>query len=165
MQGIYHAAQRPLLDRYTPLETATYAMVAGTAMLLPTLPWTLPSVGAISARSWIATAALAVGPSALGFVTWAAAVGRMQVSRPALALYAVPVVAIGVSWVWLGERPRVLTVVAGGVALIGVAVGTLGRRAAPAPNAARSTLLDEPLDVGLVLVALPQQPDPQELGQ
>ena len=102
-------------------------MVAGTAMLAPTLPWVLPSAIGASSRSWLAVVALALGPSALGFVTWAAAVARMEVSRPALALYAVPVVAVVISWAWLGERPGVVTVVAGAVALVGVAVGTLSR--------------------------------------
>lgn len=125
VQGLYHAAQRPLLARYSALETATYAMVAGTVMLVPTLPWVLPSAIGASPRSWLAVVALACGPSALGFVTWAAAVARMEVSRPALALYAVPVVAVFVSWAWLGEEPGIVTVVAGGVALVGVAVGTL----------------------------------------
>ncbi|MCU1390788.1 MAG: hypothetical protein JWL72_4126 [Ilumatobacteraceae bacterium] len=161
VQGMYHAAQRPLLSRYTPLETATYAMVAGALMLVPTLPWSLHSAASASARSWIAVVALAIGPSALGFVAWAGAVARMEVSRPALALYAVPVVAIGVSWAWLGEHPKPVTILAGGVALIGVAVGTLKR-----PTAAGSAVvLDEALDVGLVLVALSEQPDPQELRQ
>lgn len=131
VQGLYHAAQKPLLGRYNALEVATYAMTAGAIMLLPTLPWALRSASHTSARSWSSVALLAIGPSALGFVTWAAAVARMQVSRPALALYAVPVVAIGVSWAWLGEQPKLITVAAGGIALVGVAIGTL-RTSTPA---------------------------------
>ena len=101
VQGLYHAAQRPLLVRYTALEVATYAMAAGTIMLLPTLPWAVQSAADTSVRSW-----------------------------SALALYAVPVVAIGVAWAWLGEQPALVTVVAGAVALVGVAVGSSsgGRR-------------------------------------
>ena len=124
VQGLYHAAQRPLLVRYTALEVATYAMAAGTIMLLPTLPWAVRSAAHTSGRSWLAIAFLAIGPSALGFVAWAAAVAELQVSRPALALYAVPVVAIGVAWAWLGEQPALVTVAAGAVALVGVAVGS-----------------------------------------
>ncbi len=135
VQGLYHAAQRPLLDRYTALEVATYAMVAGAVMLVPTIPWALRSATHTTARSWMAIGLLALGPSALGFVTWAGAVARLQVSRPALALYAVPVVAIGVAWLWLGERPKALTVAAGLLALVGVAIGTLRSSSTPPATA------------------------------
>jgi drug/metabolite transporter (DMT)-like permease len=125
VQGTYHVAQRPLLARHTPMEVATYGMVAGALMLLPAIPATVRDVGSASPGSLRAVALLAVGPSAIGFVTWAAAVARLHVSRPALALYAVPVVAIAVSFVWLDERPRALGLIGGAVSLVGVAVGTL----------------------------------------
>jgi len=65
---------------------------------------------------------LGAGASAVGFVTWAYACARVDVSVAAATLYAVPVVAFSAGWLWLGERPAVLAVLGGLLALAGVAV-------------------------------------------
>ena len=43
-QGLYHPLTKSLLRRYTGLEVATYAMVAGTVTSLPLLPWAWPGL-------------------------------------------------------------------------------------------------------------------------
>jgi drug/metabolite transporter (DMT)-like permease len=128
-QGVYHVAQRPLLQSYSAVEVATYGMVAGAVMLLPAAPLAVSDVTSASASSVSAVVLLGVGPSAIGFVAWAAAVARLHVSRPAIALYAVPPIAIVVAWAALGERPDALAVVGGVISLAGVAIGTLALRA------------------------------------
>jgi len=145
VQGVYHVAQRPLLDRYSGYEVATYSMVAGTVMLLPATPAVVADMGDATAASLWAVLFLGIGPSAIGFVTWAVAVGRLEVSRPAIALYAIPAVAILVAWWWLGELPTALAVGGGALSLVGVALGTSeidrptehGAEAVPAPVTAR----------------------------
>jgi drug/metabolite transporter (DMT)-like permease len=109
-------------------------MVAGLLMLVPAAPAAIGDASGASGRSLLAVVFLGVGPSALGFVTWAAAVGRLHVSRPALALYVVPVIAIGVAYVWLGEVPPFVALLGGVISLGGVALGTIvtGRAGASA---------------------------------
>jgi len=123
VQGVYHVAQRPLLRTRTAYEVATYSMVAGALMLLPAAPSAASQLGGASAASILAVVFLGVGPSAIGFVAWAAAVGRLEVSRPALALYTVPAIAIFVAWWWLVELPTVLAVAGGAISIAGVAFG------------------------------------------
>ena len=43
VQGVYHPMIKPLLRRYSGVEVATYAMVAGTLMTIPLLPLRGPS--------------------------------------------------------------------------------------------------------------------------
>ena len=50
---------------------------------------------------------------AIGFVAWAYALQRIDVSIAAATLYAVPPIAIRVGWAWLGELPG-LSSLAGG---------------------------------------------------
>jgi drug/metabolite transporter (DMT)-like permease len=48
VQGIYHPLIKPLLGDRSGLEVATYAMVAGTIMWLPLLPWGAVLIAAVT---------------------------------------------------------------------------------------------------------------------
>src|SRR5690349_17387496 len=119
-QAAFFVVQKPLLARYTAFEVTAYAMWAGTALLLP-LGTGLPhAVAHAGAEPLFAVALLGLGASAVGFIAWAYALARLPVSTASSALYSVPVVAIAVALVWLGELPSVASVLGGAVALAGV---------------------------------------------
>ena len=60
--------------------------------------------------------------------TWTYALSRAPASRVTSFLYVNPVIAAGLAYFWLGEVPTSLTVVGGGIALLGViVVNTLGK--------------------------------------
>jgi drug/metabolite transporter (DMT)-like permease len=137
VQGIFHAAQKPLLRRYTGFEVTAYAMWTGTVFILPwtgTALRTLPHAGAAAIESAVF---LGVAPSAIGFMLWAYAMSRMEVGRATLSLYLVPAAAIVISLVWLSQVPGPIELVGGAIALGGVILAsTPGRRPArvPAPE-------------------------------
>ena len=120
LQGIFHAAQKPLLARYTGFEVTAYAMWAGTVFVLP---WTgsllraLPQAGGAAIGSAVF---LGLAPSAAGFVLWAYAMARADVGRVTLGLYLVPAAAIVISLVWLGQVPGPVELAGGAIALAGV---------------------------------------------
>jgi drug/metabolite transporter (DMT)-like permease len=124
LQGVFHAAQKPLLARYTGFEVTAYAMWGGTVFILP---WTgslvraLWGPGAHAAGAAIGSAVfLGVAPSAAGFVLWAYAMARMDVGRVTVSLYLVPAAAIGISLAWLGQVPGPVELIGGVIALAGV---------------------------------------------
>lgn len=130
VQGIYHPLQRPLLQRYTSLEVACYAMVAGTVMTLPLVPFDLGTMLGAGAGPWLAAAYLGLLPSALGFVLWAYAVARMPVAVSTSLLYLVPPVAVLISWLWLGELPVPAEMLGGVVVILGVLIIARARKRA-----------------------------------
>lgn len=143
VQGAYHFASKPLLRRYSGLEVACYAMWSGTVFLLPLAPRALAAIATAPASASGAVLFLAVFPSAVGFVAWGYGVARYAVTVATAALYLVPVLAIAVAYLWLGEVPTVLALVGGTVSIGGVIVTNLRRRApadqpaltpAPAPS-------------------------------
>lgn len=143
VQGVYHTASKPLLSRYTGFEVACYAMWSGTLFLVPLVPAAWHAASQASASALLSAAYLGAAPSALGFVTWGYAVARLPVARSTAALYLVPLVALAVAFVWLGEAPRPIELAGGLVGLAGVVLirrsGTATRsRPSARPRTARS---------------------------
>jgi drug/metabolite transporter (DMT)-like permease len=138
VQGIYHPLQRPLLLRYTSLELACYAMVAGVLMTLPFVPFGLHALVRAGTGAWIAAVYLGLLPSALGFVLWAYAVARMPVAVSTSLLYLVPPVAVLISWAWLGELPVPAELLGGLVVIAGVVTISQAPRLAARRAAART---------------------------
>jgi drug/metabolite transporter (DMT)-like permease len=144
VQGIFHAAQKPLLRRYTGFEVTVYAMWAGTVFILPwagTALRVLPHAGAPAIESAIF---LGVAPSAAGFVLWAYAMSRMDVGQATLSLYLVPAAAIVISLVWLSQVPGPVELAGGAIALGGVILASAQRQRRRASNPVSPRSAQEP---------------------
>lgn len=126
-QATFFVSQKALLRRYGSLAVTAWAMGLGAAMALPLAPGLAADVNTAPTTALLAVGFLALGASALGFLTWAYAVARVDVTAAASTLYAVPPVAALVGWVALGEVPSPLTAVGGAIALAGVAVMSASR--------------------------------------
>jgi len=138
-QAAFFLAQKPLLRRYGSLELTTWAMALGALMALPLAPGLPAEIGSAPAEALLAVGFLGVGASAAGFVTWAYACARIDVSVAAATLYAVPVVAFSAGWLWLGEQPAPAAVAGGAIALAGVALVAQADRS-PKPRRSSSAL-------------------------
>jgi drug/metabolite transporter (DMT)-like permease len=129
-QGVYHAAHKPLLNRYTSFEVTVYAIWAGTIFILPwsgSLVRALPHANAEVIGSAVF---LGIAPSAIGFVLWGYAVARLGVGRATTSLYLVPAVAILIAFLWLRQTPGAWELLGGLIALAGVILANTGARRA-----------------------------------
>jgi drug/metabolite transporter (DMT)-like permease len=138
-QATFFVSQKALLRRYGTLAVTAWAMGLGAALALPLAPGLAGDVAAAPTAALLAVGFLALGASALGFLTWAYAVARIDVTAAASTLYAVPPVAAIVGWVLLGEVPSALTAVGGAIALTGVAI-TARSRTQAASRSSRSPI-------------------------
>jgi drug/metabolite transporter (DMT)-like permease len=120
VQGVYHFATKPLLRRYSPLEVACYAMWGGTVFLIPALPAALHDAATAGAGPTLSVVLLGVLPSAIGFVTWGYGVSHSTMSAATAVLYLVPVLALAVSFGWLGEVPTWAELAGGAISVAGV---------------------------------------------
>lgn len=135
VQGLYHFATKPLLARYTAVEVACYATWSGTLFLAPLAPAALRGVTDASLGATLSVVFLGVLPSAVGFVVWGYAVARSTVSAATAVLYLVPMIAVAVSFAWLGERPTPAEIVGGLISIAGVILIRGRRGSVPAsPN-------------------------------
>ena len=113
-------AQKPLLARVSPLQITWLACTFGALVCLPfagTLARELPHTHA-STIGWMVY--LAIGPLAVGFLTWGYALARTTAGRMGSTTYLVPPIAILLGWLLLGEVPPGLAVIGGALCLAGV---------------------------------------------
>lgn len=127
--AIYMILQKHYLSRYSALEFTAYSIWFGTALMLPFGNGLLRTLRAAPVSATLAVIYLGIFPGALAYVSWAYVLSHGAAGRTATLLYVMPIVAIGIAWIWLGEIPRLISLVGGAVALGGVLiVNTIGKR-------------------------------------
>jgi len=126
--AVYMILQKHYLSRYSALEFTAYSIWSGTLLMLPF------SHGLLQAwrmAPWPATSSvvyLGIFPGALAYVAWAYVLSHGAAGKTTTLLYITPVLAIGIAWTWLGELPKLISLVGGAIALAGVLiVNTMGR--------------------------------------
>ncbi|MGV8871504.1 MAG: DMT family transporter [Rhodococcus sp. (in: high G+C Gram-positive bacteria)] len=128
VQGIYHPLTKPLLNRHTGVEVATYCMVVGVILTVPFAGFAWSDLSSATSTAWWSAVYLGVIPSALGFVMWGYTVSRVPVATSTSLLYLVPAVAILIAYLLLDEIPVFGELIGGVVVIAGVAMVTLGDR-------------------------------------
>jgi drug/metabolite transporter (DMT)-like permease len=116
--------------------TATWVgCLAGLLATVPFAPQAVDELADASAGAIVGVIFLGVGPTAIAFLTWAYALTRTDAGKMAATTLAVPAIAIGLSWLFLGEVPTSLGLVGGAMALTGVAISRRRtRRTADVPE-------------------------------
>jgi drug/metabolite transporter (DMT)-like permease len=148
-QGLYHVVVKPLSQAVGAFGATAWSVWAGALLSVPAAPWLISDTASAPTNALVAVAFLGIVPSAVGYLTWSFALARAPVAQTTSALYLVPVVALAVSWVWLGERPALMAVIGGAVAISGV---VLVRRRGVPPGASPPVPV---ADAALPLVPLP----------
>lgn len=120
--AFFAVLQRPLLVRYRPIELMAYVTWGGT---LPMLLF-LPGFGAAILEAWprsvLAALHLGIFPSAIAYTLFALALSRAPATLVMTYLYLIPVLALLLSWWWLGEVPSGLTIVGGAVVVVALTI-------------------------------------------
>jgi drug/metabolite transporter (DMT)-like permease len=126
--SIYMIMQKHYLGRYSALEFTAYSIWFGTLLMLPFGRGFLHALRVAPPSATLSVIYLGIFPGALAYVAWAYVLSHGTAGRTATLLYMIPVMAIGIAWLWLGEVPRWISLIGGVIALAGVVlVNTKGK--------------------------------------
>jgi drug/metabolite transporter (DMT)-like permease len=117
-RALFTTLSRPLSQRYGGLNTAALTIILGTLPLLVTVtPSKVRPLPTLPGSFWAALLFLSLGCTALAYVFWAHALKRLEATRVAVFIYAIPL--LGLMWgrIYLGE-PITVWLVLGGVMIV-----------------------------------------------
>lgn len=121
--AIMGVLQKPLLRDYGAPALTACLMASGALLLTPFLPGALRVAARPEARmALLATLFLGVGPAAIGYLAWALVLRHFTLSQTASMLYVIPLVAVGISYLWIHEVPTPVSLAGGLIAVAGVVV-------------------------------------------
>jgi drug/metabolite transporter (DMT)-like permease len=120
--ALYMILQKHYLGRYSALEFTAYSIWFGTLLMLPFANGLLRSLRTAPASATLAVIYLGIFPGALAYVAWSFVMSHGAAGRTSTLLYVIPIVAVAIAWIWLGEVPRLISLGGGMIALSGVVV-------------------------------------------
>lgn len=120
--SIFFVFQKPLLQYYKPIEFTAYVTWIGTLPFFIFSPGLIQSIQGATIEANLSALYVGIFPVAIAYVTWATALSLGEASSISSMMYAEPVVAILIAWIWLGELPSVLSVAGGTVAISSIIV-------------------------------------------
>ncbi len=129
--AVYFTGQKSWMRRYGAEAVTAVALLGGT---LAAAPFGLALPRALAAAPLPRLAALLwidLEPTFLGYLTWNLAIHRSSATQVSSFIYCSSPLAVLIGWLWLGERPGVLTLAGGAVVIGGVILANTGTRAAP----------------------------------
>ena len=114
----FFVLQKSYLKKYGALHLVTYAIWAGTLLLLIFAPGLVKEIANAPTEATISMIYLGIFPSAIAYFTWSYALSRAPASIVASFIYIQPVLTIVIAWIWLSEMPALISMI-GGVSSIG----------------------------------------------
>ncbi len=118
--SVYSVMQKPLLNKYTPIEFTSYAIWAGTLFLFFLAPQSILSVIDAPLKPTLAIIYMGIFPGAIAYLAWSYIISQIPASRAGSYLAIIPVVALFIAWLWLGEIPTLIAFLGGAVVFVGV---------------------------------------------
>jgi len=130
--GVYSALMRIALRRHSPLAATAYAMVFGALFALPAAGWEVATSGGMAMLrqaptiSWLAVVYAGLAGTVLGFLFWNRGIARLGATRASVFVNVVPVWAVLLGALVLGEQVTIGQAVGGIVVVASVMLANAG---------------------------------------
>lgn len=117
--SIYSVMQKSLLLKYSAIQITTYSIWAGTLFLFLFAPKAILSISNAPIDSTLAVAYMGLFPGVIAYISWSYVLSKIPISQAGSYLALIPVAAIAIAWIWLGEIPATICLLGGAVVGLG----------------------------------------------
>lgn len=128
MGAIYTVLQKRFLARYHPVTVTAWVMWGGTLLLTVFAQGLWREFQVAKEASTLSAIYMGIFPGALSYVAWSYVLSYLPASRAAMYLYILPIVSTLMGVIFIHERPAVLSLVGGLLALAGALCATCTHR-------------------------------------
>ncbi len=118
--SIYIVRMKRHIQTYGAVAATTYTIIAGTLFLFLFSGGLGTAINEAPLSASLLVVYLGIFPAALAYVLWAHVLSMFSPARAASFLYFVPLAAVFISWIWIGEVPSWRTLVGGILVVLGV---------------------------------------------
>ncbi|KXY30276.1 hypothetical protein AT269_09365 [Bacillus cereus] len=124
-ESLFFVFQRPYLKKYGFLPFTIYTIWSGTVFMLIFLPGIYEEIVAAPIEVTLSVIYLGVFPTVLPYIALAYITSHASASEATSSLYLTPVTACIIAWIWLGEVPTFVSIIGGGITILGVVIAHL----------------------------------------
>lgn len=120
--SIFIVMQKRFLETYHVLAFSAYVLAAGVLWALVFVPDLAADFSKAPLHRHLLVIYLGAVPAGLGYLCWTYAQAKLTASRAVSFLYLTPVIATVIAWLWIGEKATPMTLLGGGIVLVGVII-------------------------------------------
>ena len=120
--SFFFVFQKPLLLKYSAIEFTAYVTWTGTIPFLLFSPGFIETVKTASLNANLAIIYIGLFPATIAYVAWAIALSNGKASSVSSVMYAEPVFAIIIAWLFLKELPSLLSAIGGVIAVSSIII-------------------------------------------
>ncbi|MBE5106651.1 DMT family transporter [Bacillus thuringiensis] len=124
-ESIFFVFQRSYLKKYGFLPFTIYTILSSTVSMLIFSPGIYQEIIAAPIEVNLSVIYLGVFPTVLPYIALAYIISHAGASEATSSLYLTPVTACFIAWIWLGEVPTFISVIGGGITILGVLIAHL----------------------------------------
>ncbi|CUB14666.1 putative inner membrane transporter YedA [Bacillus cereus] len=121
-ESLFFVFQSSYLKKYGFLPFTIYTILSSTVCMLIFLPGMYQEILTVPLQVNLSVIYLGVFPTVLPYIALAYIISRAGASEATSSLYLTPITACFVAWIWLGEVPTLVSIIGGGITILGIVI-------------------------------------------
>lgn len=121
-ESLFFVFQTSYLKKYGFLPFTIYTILSSTVCMLIFLPGVYQEILAAPLEVNMSVIYLGLFPTVLPYIALAYIISHSGAAEATSSLYLTPVTACFVAWIWLGEVPTFVSIIGGGITILGIVI-------------------------------------------